>query len=70
MQVEVMGAVRGIIKDFTNDVILRFASANRFMPVSLSMADSEKAQASKLKKKNKNTFKINLLNCCCLWSSS
>ena len=67
------GAVRGIIKDFTNDVILRFASANRFMPVSLSMADSEKAQASKLKKgqkKNKNTFKINLLNCCCLWSSS
>lgn len=52
---EVTGIVQNITKNFTNDVILRFESGNRFMPVSLSMADSEKAQASKLKKGQKIT---------------
>lgn len=54
-KVEVTGIVQDITKNFTNDVILRFESGNRFMPVSLSMAESEKAQASKLKKGEKIT---------------
>jgi hypothetical protein len=52
-KVEVTGIVQDITKNFANDVVLKLESDNRFMPVSLSMADSEKAQASKLKKGQK-----------------
>jgi hypothetical protein len=52
-KVEVSGVVQDITKNFANDVVLHFESGNRFMPVSLNMADSEKHQASKLKKGQK-----------------
>lgn len=52
-KVEVTGVVQDITKNFTDDVVLRFESGNRFMPVSLNMVDSEKAKASKLKKGQK-----------------
>ncbi|MEE9658317.1 OB-fold protein [Enterobacter cloacae complex sp. CARB60] len=54
-KVEVTGTVQDITKNFANDVVLKLESGNRFMPVSLSMADSEKAQASKLNKGQKIT---------------
>lgn len=54
-KVEVNGTVQDITKNFANDVVLKLESGNRFMPVSLSMADSEMAQASKLKKGQKIT---------------
>ncbi len=54
-KVEITGTVQDITKNFANDVVLRFESGNRFLPVSLNMADSEKAQASKLKKGQKIT---------------
>jgi hypothetical protein len=49
-KVEVTGIVQDITKNFANDVIVRFESGNRFMPASLSMEDTEKSKASKLKK--------------------
>lgn len=52
-KVEVTGIVQDITKNFTNDVIVRFESGNRFMPTSLSMEDTEKSKASKLKKGQK-----------------
>lgn len=52
-KVEVNGTVQDITKNFANDVVLKLESGNRFMPVSLTMADSEMAQASKLKKGQK-----------------
>lgn len=54
-KVEMTGIVQDITKNFANDVVLKFESGNHFMPVSLSMADSEKSQASKLKKGQKIT---------------
>lgn len=54
-KVVVTGIVQDITKNFANDVVLRLESGNRFMPVSLNMADSEKQQASKLKKGQKIT---------------
>lgn len=54
-KVEVTGTVQDITKNFTDDVVLKLESGNRFMPVSLSMFDSEKAKASKLKKGQKIT---------------
>jgi len=54
-KVEVTGTVQDTTKNFANDVVLKLESGNRFMPVSLSMSDSEKAQASKLKKGQKIT---------------
>lgn len=54
-KVEVTGTVQDITKNFANDVVLKLESGNRFMPVSLSMADSEMAQASKLIKGQKIT---------------
>lgn len=54
-KVEITGTVQDITKTFANDVVLKLESGNRFMPVSLSMADSEMAQASKLKKGQKIT---------------
>ena len=54
-KVEVTGTVQDITKNFENDVVLKLESGNRFMPVSLSMADSEMAQASKLRKGQKIT---------------
>ncbi|MES3520805.1 hypothetical protein QDP74_07785 [Enterobacter asburiae] len=52
-KVEVTGTVRDITKNFANDVVLKLESGNRFMPVSLSMSDSEKTKASKLIKGQK-----------------
>ncbi|HDU6133106.1 TPA: hypothetical protein RFX09_002915 [Klebsiella aerogenes] len=52
-KVEVTGIVQDITKNFANDVIVRFESGNRFMPASLSMEDTEKSKASKLKKGQK-----------------
>lgn len=54
-KVEITGTVQDITKNFTDDVVLKLESGNRFMPVSLSMSDSEKAKASKLKKGQKIT---------------
>lgn len=54
-KVEVTGTVQGITKNSANYVVLKLESGNRFMPVSLSMSDSEKAKASKLKKGQKKT---------------
>ena len=54
-KVEVTGTVQDITKNFTDDVVLKLESGNRFMPVSLSMSDSEKAKASKLEKGQKIT---------------
>lgn len=54
-KVEVTGTVQDITKNFANEVVLKLESGNRFMPVSLSMADSEMAQASRLKKGQKIT---------------
>lgn len=54
-KVEVTGVVQDITKNFANDVVLKLESGNRFMPVSLSMTDSEKSQASKLKRGQKIT---------------
>lgn len=54
-KVEMTGIVQDITKNIANDVVLKLESGNRFMPVSLSMADSEKSQASKLKKGQKIT---------------
>ncbi|MHA1056335.1 OB-fold protein [Enterobacter mori] len=51
--VEITGTVQDITKNFTDDVVLKLESGNRFMPVSLSMEGSEKTQASKLKKGQK-----------------
>ncbi len=52
-KVEITGTVQEIAKNFTNDVIVRLESGNRFLPVMLSMEDSEKPKASKLKKGQK-----------------
>ncbi len=54
-KVEVTGTVQDITKNFANDVVLKPESGNRFMPVSLSMSDSEKTKASKLIKGQKIT---------------
>lgn len=54
-KVEVTGTVQDITKNFANDVVLKLESDNRFMPVSLSMSDSEKTKASKLIKGQKIT---------------
>ncbi|HDC4436471.1 TPA: hypothetical protein O8L84_001320 [Klebsiella quasipneumoniae] len=54
-KVEVTGTVQDITKNFVNDVVLKLESDNRFMPVSLSMSDSEKTKASKLIKGQKIT---------------
>ena len=54
-KVEVTGTVQDITKNFANDVVLKLESGNRFMPVSLSMSDSEKTKASKLIKGQKIT---------------
>lgn len=54
-RVEVTGTVQDITKNFANDVVLKLESGNRFMPVSLSMSDSEKMKASKLIKGQMNT---------------
>lgn len=54
-RVEVTGTVQDITKNFANDVVLKLESGNRFMPVSLSMFDSEKTKASKLIKGQKIT---------------
>lgn len=54
-KVEMTGIVQDITKNIANDVVHKLESGNRFMPVSLSMADSEMAQASKLKKGQKIT---------------
>lgn len=51
--VEITGIVQDITKNFTDDVVLKLESGNRFMPVSLSMEGSEKPQASKLRKGQK-----------------
>lgn len=51
--VEITGIVQDITKNFTDDVVLKLESGNRFMPVSLSMVGSEKPQASKLRKGQK-----------------
>lgn len=51
--VEITGTVQDITKNFTDDVVLKLESGNRFMPVSLSMEGSQKTQASKLKKGQK-----------------
>ncbi|HHP2693592.1 TPA: OB-fold putative lipoprotein [Klebsiella variicola] len=51
--VEITGVVQDITKNFTDDVVLKLESGNRFMPVSLSMEGSEKPQASKLRKGQK-----------------
>lgn len=40
-KVEITGTVQEIAKNFTNDVIVRLESGNRFLPVMLSMEDSE-----------------------------
>ncbi|EIW8807510.1 TPA: hypothetical protein MNL20_001040 [Klebsiella pneumoniae] len=55
-KVEVTGTVQDITKNFANDVVLKLESGNRFMPVSLSMSDSEKTKASKLIKGQKITI--------------
>ena len=55
-KVEVTGTVQDITKNFANDVVLKLESSNRFMPVSLSMSDSEKTKASKLIKGQKITI--------------
>lgn len=52
-KVEITGTVQEITKNFANDVVLKLESDNRFKPVSLSMADSEKPEASKLMKGQK-----------------
>ncbi|MEL4868622.1 hypothetical protein AAEU41_07180 [Pantoea agglomerans] len=52
-KVEVSGTVQDVTKNFANDVVLKLVSGNRFMPVSLSMSDSEKTKASKLIKGQK-----------------
>ncbi|WP_241957599.1 OB-fold protein [Escherichia albertii] len=52
-KVEITGTVQEIAKNFTNDVIVRLESGNRLLPVMLSMEDSEKPKASKLKKGQK-----------------
>lgn len=54
-KVEMTGTVQDITKNFANDVVLKLESGNRFMPVSLSMVDTEKSKASKLKKGQKIT---------------
>jgi hypothetical protein len=55
-KVEIIGSVQEITKNFTNDIIVRLESGNRFMPVGLSMEDTEKSQASKLKKGQKTVI--------------
>ncbi|EKM5716596.1 hypothetical protein WIC93_21215 [Enterobacter cloacae] len=52
-KVEVTGTVQDITKNFANDIVLKLESGNRFMPVSLSMSDTEKTKASKLIKGQK-----------------
>ncbi|EFK5232094.1 hypothetical protein G6K22_004824, partial [Escherichia coli] len=52
-KVEITGTVQEVAKNFTNNVIVRLESGNRFLPVMLSMEDSEKSKASKLKKGQK-----------------
>ncbi|WWW57236.1 hypothetical protein V8948_20160 [Klebsiella quasipneumoniae] len=54
--VEITGTVQDITKNFANNVVLKLESDNRFMPVSLSMEDTEKSKASKLKKGQKITI--------------
>ena len=55
-KVEVTGIVQDITKNFANDVIVRFESGNQFMPASLSMEDTERLRATKLKKGQKITI--------------
>ena len=54
-KVEMTGIVQDITKNFADDVVLKLESGSRFMPVSLSMSDSEKTKASKLIKGQKIT---------------
>lgn len=49
-KVEITGAVQDIGKDFANNVIIQLKNGNKFLPVRLSMEESERSKASKLKK--------------------
>jgi len=55
-KLEITGIVQDIGKDFANNVVIQFQSGNRFLPVRLNMADSERAKASSLKKGQKATI--------------
>lgn len=55
-KVEITGTIQDITKNFANEVVLKLESDNRFMPISLSMEDTEKPKASKLKKGQKITI--------------
>lgn len=46
----VSGTVSGIDKDFTGDIVVRFATSNQFMPVDATLRSSEKGSAARLSK--------------------
>lgn len=50
--VEVLGVVQSIDKDFTDSVVIRLATDNEFMPVGLTMEESQRQQAASLLKGN------------------
>ncbi len=47
--VEVTGRVQEVAKDFTDSVVISLATGNEFMPVRMSMEDSERSYAATLK---------------------
>ncbi|MCS3430135.1 OB-fold putative lipoprotein [Klebsiella sp. BIGb0407] len=49
-KVEVTGVVQSIDKDFTDSVVVSLQSDNDYMPARFGMEDSEKSQASRLRK--------------------
>lgn len=54
--VEVTGVVQSIDKNFTDTVIVKLQTSNQFMSVRLTMEDTERSKAAKLRKKQTITI--------------
>lgn len=51
--VQITGKVQAIDKDFMDNAVVQLATANQFLPVRLTLKDSEKPKAGRLKKGDK-----------------
>jgi hypothetical protein len=53
MTLEISGTVQSIDKDFTDSIVIKLRTSNEFLPVQLSVDDSQKGRAIALKKGSK-----------------
>ncbi|GKV80221.1 hypothetical protein PEC301899_21040 [Pectobacterium carotovorum subsp. carotovorum] len=58
-KVEITGVIQKIRKDFKDDIVIELQTGNQFMPVRLSMDNSEISKAAKLKVGQKTTITCN-----------